>query len=75
MTSEIPHVYGISTLTYNQIKEWYHGLIGKDPVDLAHQSNDTITKHKHTLNSKDPPAGVQPYVHSIMSDLRRIGGA
>lgn len=75
MTTEIPNVNDITQLTDVQVETWYKSVLDDHPTDLAQQVNQILRRHTMQPNTKDPEAGVQAYVHEVMTSLRRVGGS
>lgn len=50
-------------------------MFSKAPADLGNQVAFIIKKCKDVTEAEDPAAGVQTYVHSVMTDVQRLAEA
>jgi len=75
LTEEIEDVGSISNLTDEKVEDWYRNVLKTAPLDLGNKVIEVIKKHKHKVDVYDPAAGVQRYVHGVLSDLRHVAGS
>ena len=71
----IKGVSEISKLKEDDVSMWYRSIPENQPANLGDKLAEVIRNHRHNPNANEAWPGVQYYVFTIMTDLRKIDGA